>query len=73
MSMKHKSSSKTQSFNLDVDPILEINFNDMELYEQISMGGFSTIHRGFYKGLEVAVKKTFNPKITEELLQEFSN
>lgn len=29
------------------------------------MGGFSTIHRGRYKGLEVAVKKIFNPKINE--------
>ena len=37
------------------------------------MGGFSTIHKGSYKGLKVAVKKTFNPKITEDLLQEFSN
>ena len=25
------------------------------------MGGFSTIHKGSYKGLKVAVKKTFNP------------
>lgn len=29
------------------------------------MGGFSTIHRGRYKGLEVAIKKVFNPKINE--------
>lgn len=72
MSLKEKRSSK-ESFNLDSDLILEINFNDMTLYEQISMGGFSTIHRGTYKGLEVAIKKTFNPKITDELLQEFSN
>ena len=70
--MKEKKSSK-ESFNLDLDPILEINFADLQLFEQISMGGFSTIHRGMYKGLEVAVKKTFNPKITEDLLQEFSN
>jgi hypothetical protein len=33
------------------------------------MGGFSIIDRGRYKGLEVAVKKVFNPKISEELLQ----
>jgi serine/threonine protein kinase len=26
-----------------------------------------------YKGLQVAVKKNFNPKIDEELLKEFSN
>jgi hypothetical protein len=33
------------------------------------MGGFSTIHKGMYKGLKVAVKKNFNPKINEELIQ----
>lgn len=33
------------------------------------MGGFSTIHKGEYKGLKVAVKKIFNPKINEELLR----
>jgi hypothetical protein len=32
------------------------------------MGGFSTIHRGRYKGIEVAVKKVFDPKVSEELL-----
>jgi len=37
------------------------------------MGGFSTIHKGKYCGLEVAIKKVFNPKINEELLKEFSN
>lgn len=29
------------------------------------MGGFSTIHKGYYMGSEVAIKKVFNPNITE--------
>lgn len=29
------------------------------------MGGFSTIHKGVYKSLKVAIKKVFNPKINE--------
>ena len=29
------------------------------------MGGFSTIHKGEYHGLDIAVKKVFNPKINE--------
>jgi hypothetical protein len=29
------------------------------------MGGFSTIHKGKYFGIEVAVKKIFNPNINE--------
>ena len=37
------------------------------------MGGFSTIHRGRYMQLQVAIKKVFNPNISEELLNEFNN
>lgn len=37
------------------------------------MGGFSTIHRGRFFELDVAIKKVFNPNITEELLAEFNN
>jgi hypothetical protein len=32
------------------------------------MGGFSTIHKGRYCGIDVAVKKIFNPNITEGLM-----
>lgn len=49
--------------------VLEIKINDLEIGEQISMGGFSTIHKGSYFGLEVAIKKVFNPNISEELLK----
>ncbi len=37
------------------------------------MGGFSTIHRGRYCEMDVAVKKVFNPNINEELKSEFNN
>lgn len=37
------------------------------------MGGFSTIHRGRCLEVEVAIKKVFNPNISEELLGEFNN
>lgn len=56
-----------------MESIMEIKFSQLEVGEQISMGGFSTIHKGSYKGLKVAIKKTFNPKITDDLLHEFSN
>ena len=69
LTFKSKMSSNKESFNLDVDSLLEISYNDLQIYDQISMGGFSTIHSGQYKGLDVAVKKIFNPKINEELLE----
>jgi hypothetical protein len=37
------------------------------------MGGFSTIHKGRYFDLDVAIKKVFNPNMSEELLTEFNN
>ncbi len=37
------------------------------------MGGFSTIHKGKYFDIDVAIKKVFNPNISEELLSEFNN
>jgi serine/threonine protein kinase len=37
------------------------------------MGGFSTIHKGKYFDIDVAIKKVFNPNISEELLNEFNN
>jgi predicted Ser/Thr protein kinase len=58
---------------LDPHSVLEINFQDLQLGEQISQGGFSVIHKGEYKGLPVAIKKVFNPNITEELLAELGN
>ena len=37
------------------------------------MGGFSTIHKGKYFGMDVAIKRVFNPNITEEIMTEFTN
>ena len=68
MTLKEKKSSK-QSFHLDMEAILEISFEDLQIGDQISMGGFSTIHKGEYKGLKAAIKKIFNPKINEQLLR----
>jgi hypothetical protein len=42
---------------------------DLQVGEQISMGGFSTIHVGKYFDLDVAIKKVFNPNISEQLLE----
>jgi serine/threonine protein kinase len=56
-----------------VNGVLVMRMGDLEIGEQISMGGFSTIHKGRYFELEVAVKKVFNPNISPELLDEFNN
>ena len=50
-----------------------LRMGDLQIGEQISMGGFSIIHRGRYFDMDVAIKKVFNPNITEEILSEFTN
>lgn len=41
--------------------------------EQISQGGFSVIHKGTLNGTTVAIKKIFDPRLTDELLYEIYN
>lgn len=36
-------------------------------------GGFSLVHKGRYRGCDVAIKKIFNPNITQELIDEINN
>lgn len=51
----------------------EVNLADLQVGEQIGQGGFSTIHKGFLNGSPVAIKKIFDPRLTDELLQEIQN
>jgi len=44
--------------------------SDIEIADQIGQGGFSVIHKGFLNGTPVAIKKIFDPSITNELLAE---
>ena len=47
--------------------------DDIELGEKIGQGGFSVIHKGKLNGSTVAIKKIFDPRLTDELLQEIQN
>ncbi|CAD8047771.1 unnamed protein product [Paramecium primaurelia] len=53
--------------------VLEIDSNEFEVHEIISQGGFSIVHRGYLRGTEIAIKKIFNPNITQQLLDEINN
>lgn len=46
---------------------------DIELGEKIGQGGFSTIHKGLLNGTPVAIKKIFDPRLTDDLLMEIQN
>lgn len=45
----------------------------MEIGDQIAQGGFSVIHKGTLNGTPVAIKKIFDPRLTDELLNEIYN
>lgn len=50
--------------------VREFTMNDIEMGELIGRGGFSVIHKGLLNGTPVAIKKIFDPSITNELLAE---
>jgi len=56
-----------------VPGVREITLDDIEIGEQISQGGFSVIHKGSLNGTPVAIKKIFDPRLTDELLYEIYN
>jgi serine/threonine protein kinase len=60
-------------FNNKNSNVLDINMNDIEIKEKIGEGGFATINKGKWLFLDVAVKIIFDPKVTQELLDEFNN
>lgn len=75
---KQNFSAFTQASNVSVSSgrlppvpgVREITLSDIELGEKIAQGGFSVIHKGTLNGTPVAIKKIFDPRLTDELLQE---
>jgi len=67
------SSSSSSTKPLVQLPCREIQFTDITLGEQISGGGFCILYEGLWCGVKVAVKRIFDPVLTDELKQEFSN
>jgi serine/threonine protein kinase len=57
----------------EVPGVREFQASDLEVGEQISQGGFSVIHKGFLNGTPVAIKKIFDPRLTDDLLHEIYN
>lgn len=53
--------------------VTEVEYNELELGETISQGGFSVVQRALWRGTPVAVKLIVDPIITPELRNEFEN
>lgn len=73
---KQNFSAFTQATNVSVTSgrlpqvpgVREITIDDLVLNEKIAQGGFSVIHKGYLNGTPVAIKKIFDPRLTDELL-----
>lgn len=73
---KQNFSAFTQATNVSISSgrlpqvpgVREITLNDIQLGEKIAQGGFSVIHKGLLNGTPVAIKKIFDPRLTDELL-----
>ncbi len=73
---KQNFQSFTQAANVSVSSgrlppvpgVREVTLDDIEIGDQIGQGGFSTIHKGRLNGTPVAIKKIFDPRLTDELL-----
>lgn len=49
----------------------QIPYEELDVQDQIGGGGFSIVHRGFWRGTPVAIKKWFDPSMSDELIQDF--
>lgn len=64
--------SKSKSnFTLHDDD--EIKLEEVTILNKISQGGFSIVQRGIFRGTEIAIKRIFDPVITEKLREEIDN
>eukprot|EP00742_Colponemidia_sp_Colp-10_P002417 GILJ01002577.1.p1 GENE.GILJ01002577.1~~GILJ01002577.1.p1 ORF type:complete len:545 (-),score=81.60 GILJ01002577.1:98-1732(-) len=52
---------------------VEVDFSEVETGDRISQGGFSVVHKGVWRGTTVAIKKIFDPVVTDELISELQN
>ncbi len=50
---------------------IQIPYEELDVQDQIGGGGFALVYRGMWQGTPVAIKKWFDPNITDELYQEF--
>ena len=73
---KQNFSAFTQATNVSVTSgrlpqvpgVREVTLDDLEMGEQIGQGGFSVIMKGKLNGTPVAIKKIFDPRITDDIL-----
>jgi hypothetical protein len=51
----------------------EINYDELEVGEQLGAGGYGEVHKATWKGTEVAVKVMMADKITRDMEKSFKD
>lgn len=57
----------------NIGSVPHFDFAEVEMGNMINQGGFSVVYKGRWHKTPVAVKKLFDPKIDQALLDEFDN
>lgn len=64
---------EAELLSIQDDGVPTFNLNEIEIGCQVAQGGFSSVCTATWRCTECAVKKIFDPVITEELRAEFDN
>jgi len=64
---------EAETFSAEDDGLPTFNLDEVELGEQIAQGGFASVHHASWRSTPCAIKKIFDPVITEELKADFEN
>lgn len=51
----------------------EINYDELDMGEQLGVGGFGEVRKAVWKGTEVAVKTIAAPQVTKEMERNFQD
>ena len=56
-----------------IQGVNEIDYTELKIEEEIGKGGFATIYKGKWRGTTVAIKRLFDPNVTESQMEEVRN
>lgn len=64
---------EAELFSAQDDHLPKFTLDEVQIGAQIAQGGFSSVHHARWRSTPCALKKIFDPVITEELRSEFEN
>jgi len=56
-----------------IQGVTEIDYSELKIEEELGKGGFAIINKGKWRGTQVAIKRLFDPNVTEAQMEEVRN